>query len=139
MLFNTETIAYADPVLLTITHLRSGLAARSISTPVHNEVPNPRPAEFVRVLRTGGPKDNDLPVVENSQLTIECWSDDQPSAATLARTVRALVNAMAGVTVSGVTCYRDDEFSGPADLPDPVSDQHRMTWTASVRFRCARL
>ena len=139
MLFNDTLIAHADPVLLTITHLRAALPDHDVTAPVHNEVPNPRPSAFVRVLRTGGPKNNDLPILEDAQLTVECWADDQPAAAALARVTRALVNGMAGTVISGAQCYQVTEFSGPADLPDPVSDQHRMTWTVAVRFRGARI
>lgn len=134
-------IGFADPVTLTIGHLAANVDTYTPASwddvPVRKNVPNPRPARFVRVFRTGGPKQGH--VVDAAQMTIECWANRDEDAAALAGIVRALVNAMRGEVLDGVQCYRVDEFSGPADLPDPESAQPRMTWTVAVWLRGSTL
>lgn len=114
---------------LVIARLKTALPALTI---VH-DVPNPRPATFVRVFRTGGPKAT--LVTDAAQLTIESWAADADTAATNAELVRAHINDLPGRTVSGVAFYRVDELSGPAELPDPLSESRRFTWSAAVHVR----
>jgi len=126
-------VAFEDAVALTLGYLSDELPSHGWDIPTHKNVPNPRPPVFVRVLRTGGT--SRAVVVDQAQLTVECWADHDADAADLASTVRALVSSMAGRVVDGVQCYRVAELSGPADLPDPLSDQNRMTWTVTVHLR----
>lgn len=49
------------------------------------DVPNPRPAEFLTVERTGGPR-TDL-VVDNPMIAVQCWSTSRARASQLARVV----------------------------------------------------
>ena len=101
--------------------------------PVRSRVPNPRPARFVLVFRTGGPSVN--VVTDAAQLTIEAWAATDYDAHDLAQAARAILSGIEGTVSGGVTVYGIDEFSGPANLPDPESDQSRYTWSTVVNVR----
>lgn len=90
-------------------------------------VPTGRPAEFIRVLRTGGPKET--LVSEAAQITVEAWAQTEARASLLLSQCRALLNA-ADETIYGVR-----EFSGPANLPDPLSANIRYTMSFQIRAR----
>lgn len=131
-------VEFPDPVRAVIAHLGAELPDHGYpSAPVRKNVPNPRPSLFCRVFRSGGPKLGH--VIDNPQITVECWGDDDVALAHFTTVVRALILGMRGQTVGSALCVRVDEFSGPADLPDPVSDQSRLTWSASLRFRGSAL
>jgi len=123
-----EPIFFPDAEAAWRTHLDTLL-----DVPVSVQVPNPRPSSFVRVIRTGGPRAN--VVVDNVQLTIECWADTTVAAAALASVVRAHVNAAQGGPVGGVWCGRVAEMGGPANLPDPSTDQYRYSWSVMAAMR----
>ena len=74
-------------------------------------------------------------VVDNAQLSIDCWAERDDDLADLMAEVRGLVLAMHGVVVDGAQVYRVTEVGGPADIPDPVSDMPRMRWTVQVQLR----
>lgn len=90
-------------------------------------VPKTRPAEFIRVLRTGGPKET--LISEAAQITVEAWAQTEQRASLLLSQCRALLNA-ADETIYGVR-----EFSGPANLPDPLSANIRYTMSFQIRAR----
>lgn len=114
------------PVVATIVDYLNSLIA---PVEARSKIPDPRPAKFVLVKRTGGPRDSI--VTETAQVTIEAWADSSVDAEDLALTCRAHLQALAGFG----SFYRVDEFSGPADLPDPQSHQSRWTWTIAVQQR----
>lgn len=122
-------VTFGDAALAAITHIRTG-----VTVPVLGAVENPRPASFVTVQRTGGPR-GDL-ITDAAQLTVECWAGTIEAAHDLAQQARALLHDLPGRTVAGVTVYRVDEFGGPAFLPDPDSATPRFTFTATVAARC---
>ncbi|MBW3663572.1 MAG: hypothetical protein KY469_10775 [Actinobacteria bacterium] len=129
----SDPVAFPDIEAALVAWLPTVLAAHGIDQPVTTRVPNPRPARFIRVVRTGGPQRN--VVVDGAQVTFECWDDDAPAAAHTARIVRAVVAAARNVrTPSGELIYHTDEFSGPALLPD-VSGQPRYSWTVQLHTR----
>ena len=93
------------------------------------------PGRFVLLRRTGGPRVG--LVTDQPMLTVECWATTLPSAADLARTVRAHIGATPG-RLAGV--HRVQEFSGPAVLPSPDAPGHvRVTWTVALDVRGAAL
>lgn len=122
-------VEFTDATALVIGHLNDAL-----TSPVSRTVPNPRPASFVTVLRTGGAVDP-LPLTEGAQLTIEAWSTSAPNAYLLASDARLALHQMAGTVVDGVAVYRVEEAAGPQDLPDPESTQARYTFTVIVHLR----
>lgn len=105
-----------------------------IAVPVGGRVPAAADS-FVRVQRTGGgdgSRVSDLP-----QLTFECYAGDDAAAAQLANLVRATLQALAGTTTAGVTCYRVNAAS-VSDRPDPrTPDLSRYAFTAEIHLRSA--
>lgn len=99
---------------------------------VANAIPDPRPAEFLRIVRTGGPRTGVR--TDSAQVTFEYWADTLYNASEGARLVRAHVNALAGRRIDGVQVNRVQEFSGPSELPDP-SGQPRYSWTVQIDVR----
>lgn len=130
----SETIAFPDIEAVIVGWLAAVLPAYGVNQPVSTRVPNPRPVQFIRIVRTGGPRQN--MVVDGAQVTIECWHrDSAPTAAGTAAIVRAVVSSAKNVTTpSGTVIYDVDEFSGPALLPD-VSQEPRYTWTCRINVR----
>lgn len=124
------TVTFPDSAALVISYLNANL-----TPPVGSRIPNPRPAAFVTVQRTGGPKRN--LVTDSPQLTVESWAATDAAAHDLAQQARALLNDLGDSvkSISGVAVYRVDEVSGPADLPDPLSNQSRYTQSFSVALR----
>jgi hypothetical protein len=53
----------------------------------------------------------------------------------MAQLARAVLHDLLGTVVDGVLVCKVDEFSGPVNLPDPLSDQPRYTQTFSVALR----
>jgi hypothetical protein len=129
-----ERILFPDAVSTVISALNAQLDDLGYTgVPVRSRIPNPRPTRFVRVLRTGGPRVN--VVTDAAQVTVEAWAASTADAHDLAQAARAIVNSLEGTVTGGVTVYGVNEFSGPADLPDPESEQPRYTWSASVNVR----
>lgn len=124
----SDLVTFPDAVALLVDYLDA-----SITEPVGHRIPNPRPTTFVTVRRTGGPKRN--LVTDQPQITVESWAASDEDACDLAQEVRAWLNALPGEVLDGVAVYRVEELSGPADLPDPVSDQPRFSQSFSVALR----
>lgn len=131
-----EVLVAPDVETLLVQYLTTELAARSpwTTTKAYVKVPNPRPTGFVRVLRTGGVRNF---ILDRATVTLECWHDDAIQASALMQLVRGLVHAIDQVTYTSTTYqfYDPQEFSGPANLPDPDSVQERYTETFSVGVR----
>lgn len=113
------------------------LTDADLGVPVVVEVPNPRPARFVKVLRTGGDR-RDL-VTDNPLITIETWAATKEAAADLAQLARAHVFAMRGTRPGDLTTvYRIADAGGPVSLPDPATGSPRYTFTCSIAMRGAQ-
>jgi metal-dependent amidase/aminoacylase/carboxypeptidase family protein len=131
-----ERILFPDAVAAVVGALNDQLDDLGFSgVPVRSRVPNPRPARFVTVFRTGGPRVN--VVTDSAQITVEAWAASDHDAHDLAQAARAILNSLEATVTGGATVYGVDEFSGPAYLPDPESAQPRYTWSASVNIRGA--
>lgn len=128
-----EVVAFPDVEAVLVGWLTVVLPGYGVNQTVSTRVPNPRPAQFIRIQRTGGPRQNI--VVDGAQVTYECWDDDATQAAATARIVRAVLLAAHNTeTPSGAVIYQTEEFSGPALLPD-VSEQPRYSWTVRHHVR----
>lgn len=123
-----EPIVFPDAVAVCCTYLNGVLLE-----PVVSKVPNPRPTAFFTVTRTGGPKRN--LVTDAAQITVESWGATDETAHDMAQAARAYLNAMVGQTVNGAPVYRVDELSGPARLPDPLSEQPRYSQSFEIAVR----
>lgn len=126
-------VVWPDATDVCVTFLRAALAERGDGATVAAKVPNPRPARLVLVHRVGGPRLN--LVADDAQIAVECWAPAAEDAADLAQLCRALIHTMRGGVVDGVPIYRIDELAGPADLPDPLSDQPRYVFTVQIAMR----
>lgn len=129
----TEVIVFPSETDALIVYLREQLEELADGAEVHARIPNPRPARFVTLRRIGGVRTN--LVIDTATIVVEAWGDDEDAARDLANLARALLHAAAGTTQSGVRIYRVGEFGGPANLPDPDSDQARFVFTLTVGVR----
>jgi hypothetical protein len=125
----TTALRYPDAVEVITGLLRTALVAAGQTVHVGSVVPNPRPATFVQVTRTGGPKV--LRVVDGAQITVDAWAPDAGAAMDLAQLCRKCIEEMPGTA----PVHRVEEIGGPQDLPDPVSDTPRVTFTVQVQMR----
>lgn len=129
----SQIVVFPDAAAVIVGHLRAALAARDDPAVIGTQVPHPRPGRLVRIRRTGGPRLNR--VADRPQLSVECWAPTAEQAADLAQLCRGLIHAMRGTTVAGVAIYRVAELAGPAELPDPASDQPRYVQTFEIAMR----
>lgn len=127
--FSVSVITFPNAAVVVIGRLRTALPSLTF---VH-DVPTTRPLVFVRIFRTGGPRAN--LVVDGAQLTVESWAPDADTASTNAEAVRAQLNHLPEQSGLMPPIYRVDEFSGPAELPDPISSSRRFTWSVVVHVR----
>lgn len=101
--------------------------ADGLTVPAVTVVPNPRPATFVQVLRTGGPRmtfKSDGPI-----LTVTAWAPTRSAAAQLLNEARSLLYTLRGelLPTSERPVYSVAELGGPVNDPDPVSKTPRMS------------
>lgn len=124
-------VLFPDAVDVVVGYLQT-----FVGFPVGHDVPDPRPDEFVTVVRGGGVRQT--VVSDNPTLLFECWGPTPEAAMDVAQLIRAYVNALPYErVVDGVPVYRVNEVAGPADLPDPVSNQPRVVFTTQVHLRGA--
>ena len=129
-----EVIVFPDAEQVLCDWLEPALAARGTAVPVTTRVPSPRPARFVRVIRTGGVRAT--LVTDAPQVTVESFAGTEAAAAALAQLCRALLNAAPGQVAAAVV-YKVVELAGPQNLPDPLTDQIRYTQTFEIHLRGA--
>jgi len=118
-----EGVLFPDAEQLVCNLLRNPL----LNVQVVADIPDTRPDEFVRVIRTGGPLETIRS--EAAIFAIEAWAQTKDRAVVLINQARAILNRAEG-PVFGVR-----EISGPAYLPDPISFQIRYTITIQARTR----
>lgn len=121
-------VVFPDAVLVTIQYLRGAFPDAA----VYSRVPDPRPAEFIRIERLGGLRRS--LILDRPRIDVECWSDSEGGAADLCASVRAYVLAMAGKR-GETTVYDVTEVSGPMWLPDSVSGQPRYSFAVEFSTR----
>lgn len=97
--------------------------------PASTKVPNPRPAAFWRVQRTGGAKRN--MVQERAVVLVEAYSTGTLPAWQMAAAGWAALDGREILVVDGVE-LEERELSLPVNYPDPVTQQARYTFTLST-------
>lgn len=120
-----QAVTFPDIEATLVAHLSTALGV-----PVTTRVPEPRPAQFVRLLRVGGPR-RDL-VTDGPMVVFECWAQRPHEAASLGETTRAHVSAMDGTDVGGVWVRQVQEVGGLQNYPDPLTGDPRYQFTAMV-------
>ena len=97
-------------------------------------VPDPRPAEFVRVARVGG--ESDL-VTDNPRVTFFVWGSSWAAAHDLAQLVRQRVLATdrLGPANDPLIVYRVVELGGPSRAPDLPDGAPCYQFTIQLKIR----
>jgi hypothetical protein len=116
-------IIFPDAEAVTREYLKPAMQGLRIAT----RVPSPRPDSWLRVIRTGGARENRF--VDRPQITLEGWGPDESTAGDVLERARAYLLAADG-RIFGV-----EEVSGPANLPDPTTAQIRYTMSVWLRIR----
>jgi hypothetical protein len=121
-----EIITFPDVETLVVSVLNTTFPTRGeTSLKASTRVPNPRPAEFVKVLGGGGL--DETKVSEAALITIEGWAATEARAFEICELARAILRSQDG-DIRGVR-----GFSYPQNLPDPATKQVRYTSTGDVR------
>lgn len=128
-------VLFPDAVLVTVTLLNAGYVDQAIDADAFDAVPNNRPTQFTTVRRTGGARTGK--VHERAQIAVESWAPTSEAAMDLAQINRGLIGAATSTVVESVPVGRVEEVSGPADLPDPLSDTPRVSQTFTIALRGA--
>lgn len=129
-------ILFPDVEDVLVAYLPGPLSAHlDKEVTVATKIPDERPVPCVRPLRTGGPR-RDL-VTDQAQITFECWAETETEAQRLAQLTRALVHALQGTVVvpDELVVYLVEEFSGPQNLPDPLTAVPRYSFTLLLHVR----
>ena len=123
----SEAVLFPDVELLVCNLLRNPI----LGLPVGIKVPTTRPAEFIRILRTGGVTESIRS--EAAQITVEAWAQSEQRASFILSQCRAIINRAEG------SLFGARELSGPINLPDPTTAQIRYTMSFQIRARGAAL
>lgn len=118
-----------DVETMTVAFLRPVVDPVRVAT----AVPATRPAELVRVFRTGGAAENR--VLELAQVTVQCWAANSVRASQIAQMCRhAFLNDYTRMPlVRGVL-----ETGGLYFDPDPATGIPRYTFTMQLSVRAKR-
>lgn len=136
-----EVLVSPDVVALVIAWLKTELPLipDQSAVSVTRAVPSPRPPQFLTVELIGGVgRQPGVPVVDRVAVTVEAWAQRVDQAHDLAQNARAVVHAARGVVLAGVQVYRVTEQGAPVELPDPLSDQPRVTFSVEMHVRIRR-
>jgi len=130
-------VVYPDAQAAIIEYLADELPFYGYTTPiVVSRVPTTRPIEFVKVIRIGG-QNHDI-VCDDATLIVEAWAASEEDASDLIEVCRGIIHAAPG-TLTDPVCSKVIEIAGPANLPDPDSNQERQTMTLQVTLRGSQL
>jgi len=130
-----EVLVTPDVEAASVAYLRAGLGV--LADKVATKVPAAMPNNMVRVSLTGGSRT--ALVQDAAQLTVECWSANDPTASMLARTSQAYMLAAAGVTAGGVFVRKVETVGGVQYFPDPDTNKPRYQFTVRWHVRPASI
>lgn len=127
-----EAVAFPDATAVICEYLRDVTGKTT-----GNKVPNPRLDEFYVVQRVGGVRRSI--VLDDATLVVEAWALTDQAAMDLAELARAHLSAICGDFVGAELVYRVTEGGGVGNLPDPLSNHSRVTFTVVATVRGAAL
>lgn len=133
----TAAVLFPDAALVAVEAIRAGLVERGDTTHVGTTIPSPRPAALIQAHRVGGVRAT--VVSDRAQIAVESWDATAEAAHDRAQLCRALLHQLADTSHNGVAVYRVGELGGPAELPDPLSDNPRYVFTVELHLRGAAL
>lgn len=131
-----ELLLLADAEGAAIRELDDQLpGADEADIPVVGTIPDPRPAEFIRVIASGGTT-RDM-VTGRHSITIEGWSERKLRAHHLVALGIAIIErAGRRGLLGGLVCHEPEALALPQNLPYPnVDDRFRYVATISVDLR----
>jgi hypothetical protein len=124
----TEAVVFPVIESLVIAHLKA-----LIAEPVAAEVPDPRPASFVKVERVGGPRRDR--VTDAPMVVVQCWAPSKAEAAALGQRVAALVLSLEQTSTPHGYVRAVREVAGLQSFPDPVSGTPCYQFTAQLQTK----
>lgn len=127
-------LLYSDAVAVTVTYLRAALADAGQAVPVVSQIPNPRPAKFVRVSRTGGAEVLRR-IVDGAQITVDTWAATEADVTDIGNLCRRLLAEMEATVQSGTAVHRVDEVGFVPSFTDPASNTPMSTLTVQIQLR----
>lgn len=131
----SETLVPADGQLAAVDELNAVDHEAEYWAPAGTRIPNPKSAEWLRVLSVGG-TERDL-VTDGHRLVIEAYSANETRSQRICAFAVARLQAAARAgLLGGIPCYGMAVDAIPANLPLPsVPDRvrHTATVTASLR------
>jgi hypothetical protein len=127
-----------EPIEIALADwLTTALAARDITVPVVNAVPNnPRPPSYVLVLRPGGAQSN--LITDQPRIIAEAVAEYGSAAADLAKVVRALISAAAPGYISDIWIDSVRDL-GMTFSPDPDTNAPRYLINKELYVRGEQL
>ncbi|WP_054815423.1 hypothetical protein [Nocardia arizonensis] len=138
-----ERIVFPDIEQTLVAYLSTQLAAASDTAEVVTQVPSPRPARMVRVVRDDRKRRQDVEdregrrgahlILDRPRVVVEC-TDDAGAAGDLVALVRAVLTAAAPGYLGDVWCdYVEDV--GIENDTDPATDAPRQVLTVDLIVR----
>ncbi|WP_172121415.1 hypothetical protein [Actinomyces faecalis] len=114
--------------------LRAEIAG-AVDAPVYAQMPNPRPASFVYLDRSGGPLtlSSDSPVI-----TFEAWAPSKQRAYLLAQRLREHVMRHLPPLVGGIRVVSRREVAGLSYQPPAVSGAFRYRVTVQFKHQLSQ-
>lgn len=96
---------------------------------VGTRIPNPRPAQHVRVQRTGGNQRN--MIQERATLLVECWGGTDTQAWLMTVAAHETLDGRNPLEQNGIE-LEEREVSSPVNYPDPSTASPRYTFTLTT-------
>ena len=126
-----ELITLPSITAAFLAYMRDGMAARGKPLHVGTQVPNPRPAQFIRCLNSGGAR---LSTGHGETLMlVECWAATEVEADRIASIAYALAQA-AELTAPHAYCPEGERgtIAAPYPLPDLDTGTPRTLFTVRL-------
>lgn len=124
-----EALVFPDGKALLIAALKAQMGLR-----VASKVPDPRPAEFIRVQDAG--TDRVSRFLREYTFTLDFWAQSTTRAERIG--AEALARFESLDAVDGIPVFRPRDWGPPVELPDE-SGQPRYTATVSFRLKSSPL
>lgn len=115
---NDLKLVNVEAVLVSYLRTNPFIAAAGVAT----QLPNPRPAKFVRVQRIGGDEKN--MIQERPFILVECWGSTQTEAWTLAAACWEALRGREPLEHNGFELL-ERRVSSPVNYPDPSTTSPR--------------
>ena len=130
-----EVLVSPDVEAAAVSYLRAGLGV--LADKVATKVPATMPNNMVKLSLTGGSRS--ALVQDTAQVTVECWSANDPTASLLARTAHAYMLAAAGTSAGGLFVRKVETVGGVQYFPDPDTSKPRYQFTVRWHVRPAAI